>query len=565
MKFKDIKYSRPDIIKITKDYQYLLKLFNSSKKHNEQIKIINKINKLRGNFRTLQEIAQIRHDVNTKNAKYSREKKFFDEKSPLVEKFEAEFFKSIINSKFKKELKNEFGNQIFNLAECTVKTFDKKIIPLLKKENKLSSEYIKLISGAKIKFNNAVLNLSELKVYSLNPDQLTRKKAQDAKYSFFSKNSRKLDKIFDELVKIRHKIATTLGYKNFTELAYLRMQRVEYNEKDIAVFREQIKKYITPLVKKLKANQAERLKLKKLKYYDEPIDFLSGNPKPQGDINWIIQNTNKMFAELSPETKIFFNHMLKNELMDLKTKKDKRGGGYCVYLFNQKSPFIFSNFNGTSGDIDVLTHEAGHAFQAMQSKNVKLVDYIFSTAEVSEIHSTSMEFFTWPWMELFFKEGAEKYKFSHLESSVDMMTYIAVVDEFQHFVYKNPLANPKERNLQWRKIEKKYMPWRDYADNKFCNNGGFWQQQMHIYLYPFYYIDYALATTCALQFWIEDKKNHLKAWKNYLTLCNNGGSKTFSELLKIANLKSPFHSNTLKPIIKEVEKYFESADKSELN
>ena len=260
-----------------------------------------------------------------------------------------------------------------------------------------------------------------------------------------------------------------------------------------------------------------------------------------------------MYEDLSKETGEFFKFMQENHLMDLVAKKGKAGGGYCTFIEDYKAPFIFSNFNGTSGDIDVLTHEAGHAFQVYSSRHFEIPEYYWPTYEACEIHSMSMEFFTWPWMDLFFKEDTDKYKFSHLSDALLFLPYGVSVDEFQHWVYENPEATPKERKLQWREIEKKYLPHKDYEGNDYLENGGFWQRQGHIYNSPFYYIDYTLAQICAFQFWKRSRENQEEAWADYVKLCKLGGSMSFTKLVEAANLISPFEDGCVESVVGEIE------------
>ncbi|MGE5702539.1 MAG: M3 family oligoendopeptidase, partial [Clostridia bacterium] len=368
----------------------------------------------------------------------------------------------------------------------------------------------------------------------------------------------------DELVKVRTKIARALGYENFVQLGYARMHRSDYNSEMVANFRRQVKEYIVPIATSLKERQRIRIGLDELKYYDEKFSFKTGNPAPKGDPDWIIANGKKMYAELSPETEEFFTFMMENELMDLVSKKGKAGGGYCTYINDYQAPFIFSNFNGTSGDIDVLTHEAGHAFQVYASRQNILPEYTFPTSEACEIHSMSMEFLTYPWMHLFFEEDVEKYKFSHLSDALEFIPYGVSVDEFQHFVYENPDATPAERKAAWREIERNYLPHRNYDESDYLERGGFWHQQSHIFNIPFYYIDYTLAQICAFQFWKRSNEDSKQAWADYLALCKEGGSKSFLELVKDAKLTSPFEDGCVASVTGFIESYLNQVDDTKL-
>ena len=391
-----------------------------------------------------------------------------------------------------------------------------------------------------------------------------RKQAYEAQSAFFQENELKFDKIYDQLVAIRDKMAKKLGYANFVTMAYDRLARSDYNAEMVANYRRQVYEDLVPIVSELKERQRKRLGLDTLMYYDEPLEFMTGNAVPKGSSTWILDRAKRMYKELSKETDEFFEYMTERELLDLVSKKGKMGGGYCTFINDYKSPFIFSNFNGTSGDVDVLTHEAGHAFQAYLSRDYEIPEYHFATYEASEIHSMSMEFITWPWMELFFENDTDKFKFSHLSGAVNFIPYGVTVDEFQHFVYENPKASPEERKAKWREIEKKYMPYRDYKDNDFLNRGSYWFRQSHIFSAPFYYIDYTLAQVCAFHFWIKSRQDKENAWVDYIKLCKEGGSKPFLELVKIANLQSPFVDGTLKQAVGPIKEWLDTIDDGKL-
>jgi M3 family oligoendopeptidase len=564
VKFSEFQYKRPDIKQLENSFKELLKDLDSAESLEAQNSVMEKINEVRNEFESMSQIVSIRHTIDTTDKFYEEEQNFFDENTPIYQGLISDYYNSLIKSKFKVELENKWGSQLFNIAELTIKTFSPEIVEDLQLENKLSSEYTKLIASAKIMFEDEERNLSQLGPFQLSTDRDMRKKANEAKYNFMVENEQKLDEIYDELVKVRTKIAKKLGYKNFVELGYARMLRADYNADMVENFRKQVEEHIVPAASKLRERQRVRLGLEELKYYDERFSFKTGNAKPKGDPEFILNCGREMYNELSTETKEFFNFMIDSQLMDLVSKKGKAGGGYCTYISKYKAPFIFSNFNGTSGDVDVLTHEAGHAFQVYSSRNYEIPEYNFPTYEACEIHSMSMEFFTYPWMNLFFKEDVDKYKFSHLAEALLFIPYGVTVDEFQHFVYENPDATPAERKTAWRDIEKKYLPHRNYEDNEYLERGGWWHQQGHIFGSPFYYIDYTLAQICAFQFFKKASEDRDAAWNDYLTLCKAGGSDSFVSLVKLAGLTSPFEDGCISSVIGHIENELNSIDDSKL-
>ena len=560
MKFNEYEYEHLDLEKIKAEFSRLIESFKKAKNMKGQVAAFDEIIKLRNHIETMQTLVSIRHSVDTNDEFYDKENEYMDEISPILFGFTNDFYKTLVNSKFKDELIQKYGKFLFDLAENTLKTFSPEIIPDAQEENRLSSKYSKLIASAKIDFDGKELNLSQMVPYTQSKDRNVRIEAAKKVAQFFAENQDEFDNIYDSLVKVRTRMAQKMGYKNFVEFGYKQLSRLEYDAKMVEGYRKQVLENIVPLHTELRERQGKRLGVEKLKFYDEAIKFNSGNADPHGSPEWILNNGKTMYKELSKETDEFFTFMTENNLLDLLSKKGKMSGGYCTYIPEHKAPFIFANFNGTSHDIDVLTHEAGHAFQVYQSRGFEVPEYLWPSYEACEIHSMSMEFLTWPWMDLFFENDTDKYKFIHLSEALLFIPYGVTVDEFQHWVYENPEATPKERREKWIEIEKKYLPTRDYGEVEELKNGIFWFRQGHIFSSPFYYIDYTLAQVCAFQFWIKSRENREKAWQDYLNLCKLGGSKPFFELMKSANLKNPFEEGTLAFVIPKIKEYLDNVD-----
>ena len=560
MKFNEYKYEHLDLEKIKKIFSELIESFEKAENVEGQITAFDKIIKLRNHIETMQTLVSVRHSIDTNDEFYDKENEYMDEISPILFGFTNDFYKALVNSKFKDELVKKYGKFLFDLAENTLKTFSPEIIPDAQEENRLSSKYSKLIASAKIDFDGKELNLSQMVPYTQSKDRNVRIEAAKKVAQFFAENQDEFDNIYDSLVKVRTRMAQKMGYKNFVEFGYKQLSRLEYDAKMVEGYRKQVLENIVSLHTELRERQGKRLGVEKLKFYDEAIKFNSGNADPHGSPEWILNNGKTMYKELSKETDEFFTFMTENNLLDLLSKKGKMSGGYCTYIPEHKAPFIFANFNGTSHDIDVLTHEAGHAFQVYQSRGFEVPEYLWPSYEACEIHSMSMEFLTWPWMDLFFENDTDKYKFIHLSEALLFIPYGVTVDEFQHWVYENPEATPKERREKWLEIEKKYLPTRDYGEVEELKNGIFWFRQGHIFSSPFYYIDYTLAQVCAFQFWIKSRENREKAWQDYLNLCKLGGSKPFFELMKSANLKNPFEEGTLAFVIPKIKEYLDNVD-----
>jgi M3 family oligoendopeptidase len=560
MTFDTFAYKRPDIALISNNFETRLSLFQNAKDAQSQIEHLTGLNEVREEFWSMYNLCYIRHTANTADPFYEQENAYFDENLPSFDALNSRFFDALLNSPFREALEQKFGNQLFTLAELALKTFRPSILEDLQQENALTTEYTKIKAQASIEFDGKTYNLSSIHPIELSDDRDLRRRAAAAKWAFYAEKAPEMERIFHQMVQVRHKIARELGFRNFIEVGYARMKRSDYTPEMVANFRRQVRDIIVPLASHLFERQRQRLGLEKIKFYDEEYKFASGNPKPLGTADEIMEKAGQMYRDLSPETHSFFQHLVRTRLMDLVNRDNKAPGGYCTYLSKFEAPFIFSNFNGTSGDIDVLTHEAGHAFQVWSSRSMPFEEYHWPTNDAAEIHSMSMEFFTWPWMHLFFGPDTNKYYFMHMAGAIHFLPYGVAVDEFQHIIYENPDMTPNERNKAWRDLEKTYLPHRDYDGNAFLEQGGFWQKQSHIFNSPFYYIDYTLAQICAFQFWVKDRHDHKSTWADYLQLCAAGGSRSFLGLVELANLRSPFADGCVESVVGDIKQFLDGVD-----
>ena len=560
MKFEEYPLVVPSLEELSKEYEKLIAKLENAKNADEQINTFRQVMKFDDHVETMFTIISIRYSLDTTNETYAHAQDVMDEVAPQLQVYSEKINKIMLNSPYRKELEDAFGSYLFKQLELALKCFDAKIIEDLQKENKLVSKYDKVMAGAKIKFNGQTYNLSQMGKFTTDVDRNVRKKATKAVAKFFEKNHEEIGQIYDDLVHVRDNMAKKLGFKNFIELGYARLGRLDYNDKDVANYRKQIQEVFVPIWVKLFKRQMKRIKIRSPRFYDLGLNYLTGNPRPIGDAHFLVEQARTMYKEMSKETGEFFDFMTENHLMDLEARPGKQGGGYMTYLAEYKSPFIFSNFNGTSGDVDVLTHEFGHAYQGYCSRNIKVPSYRSPTLEACEIHSMSMEFFAWPWMDKFFGENADKYRYAHLADAMMFLPYGVTVDEFQHFVYENPNATHVERCAKWREIEKKYTPLKNYKGFDVYEEGNLWLRQSHIFQTPFYYIDYTLAQVVAFQFLVEMHKNQPRAWAKYNRLCKMGGKYPFTELLSHAHLRNPFEDGSLKKIARPLNKILKSFD-----
>jgi M3 family oligoendopeptidase len=417
--------------------------------------------------------------------------------------------------------------------------------------SRLCADYTELLASASFEFNGEHLNLPALGKYFTDFDRRTRHDAQKLRWEWMSAHREKLDLLFHELTTLRDQAARKLGLRDFVELGYLQMRRVDYDRRDVETLRRQIADEITPLCGELVRRQAGVLGVDKVMYWDADIHDAKGSPRPRGDHDGLVAHAQTMFDRIGHGLGDFFRMMREKQLLDLKSRDGKAGGGFCTAFPTYGVPFVFANFNGTKDDVEVFTHEMGHAFQSWSSRHLRMPDYLWPTSESSEIHSMSLEFITWPWMEEFFGEDADRFRHAHLAGSLMFIPYGTAVDHFQHLVYENPGATPAQRFEMWREMERTYLPWCDYGDLPHVAEGGLWQMQRHIYVHPFYYIDYVLALLCALQFWVRATNDREAAMRDYVALCARGGEAPFQTLVRDAGLKSPFEPGTLSAIVRQ--------------
>lgn len=558
MKFKDMPYERIDFKQAKKELTGLMEELKAAKSGEEQFETHKKFYKLNGKVQTQVTICSIRHTIDTTDEFYEKEQKYYDEQTPAYSSLCVAYQQLLFESPYRDVLEEKIGPVAFKNMEIAMKSVSEEVIPLMQEENAIVTEYEKLLASAKIDWEGETLNLSLLTPYLKNKDRDIRRKACEKQNEFFVGIQDRLDELYDKLVKNRTEQAKKLGFETYTPLGYLRMQRNCYGREEVENLRRQVKEIWVPFSEKLYEDRRKRLGLETMTYADELAYGSKGNPQPDGTPEEILAAGQRMYEELSPETKEFFDFMRENELLDVFGRKTKAVGGYMTYIPDYKSPFIFANFNGTSGDVDVMTHECGHAFEGFLSAKDPIREHADIGMETAEIHSMSMEFFTEPWYHLYFnEETTEDYTKMHLEDAVMFIPYGCMVDEFQHEIYDHPELTPEERKQVWKKIEKAYKPHLNYDGLSFFEQGCFWQKQHHIYSFPMYYIDYVIAQLCAFEYKIWMDKDYKEAWQSYLKLCTMAASKFHTELLEEAGLKTPFKNGIIGEIVENLRKIME--------
>ena len=555
IKFADIKVETPTLEQVTQEYEKINAALDKAQSRSDKEQALQQWEYLRRRLDTWSAMTSLNFSQDTTNKDYQSAQEYSDRLQPQLTALEIALKQRLLDSSDRPELESILGQQAFALWSADVTTFEPVIEQDLVRESELINQYVQLLASAEIEFQGQTVNLSGIRKYAEDSDRQTRYEAEKARWNFFSQNQAKLDDIYDKLVKLRHQMAQKLGYDSYTSLGYKRMQRIDYNEADVARYCDEVVAKVVPLANKIIEQKAQKLDLDRVYFWDEAVFDLKGNPQPQGNHDWMLGQAQQMFEAMHPELGSFFAMMVEGNFLDLKTRSGKAGGGFCTSFPTEGVPYIFANFNQTKGDVEVFTHEMGHAFQAWQSRNLPLIDYLWPTLESCEIHSMSLEFLTWSQMDKFFGADAERFREIHLAQSILFLPYGCAVDRFQHLVYDHPEATPQERNEMWQQMELRYLPWRQYGDLEYPAQGGLWQEKQHIYCSPFYYIDYTLALCCAMQFWVKAEADFPAALAEYIALCQRGGKAPFQSLTSSANLVSPFQSGSLASVISKAQKF----------
>jgi len=477
---------------------------------------------------------------------YLGEEKFFNEAKPKFELLIQNRNKAILESCFRSELKKLIGDEFFDSADMQKRTVSEDVLELMNAENELSQEYSTIMSRLTIDVDGETLTMPQISKLGQSADRKVRQKYAVLGEKAMLKVAGDLDRIFDELMKIRTEIAYKTGFDSYTDYCLCKHGRTSYGREELKAFVTNVEKYIVPVVSEMIDAQSKRLG-HEVKNYDESTLFPGRKVKIEKEL---LPAFKKIFGKLSPETKVFFDELCEREFYDLELREGKTMGAYSNYMPLCNMPYIFETYNATEGAVETFAHECGHGLNSYMHRGEPVTGVSAQSADICETHSMSMEFFVWQDIdEIIPKKDIAAYKYRQLKDSLAFIPYGTAVDLFQTTVYDNPEMTPDERLKLWKDLEKKFVPWRKYEEGLFYDQGRAWQRQIHVMKWPFYYIDYVLAQVCALQFWALDTENHTKAWNAYMSLIKDSGRYSFTEIIKRAGLSTPFEDKVLAKIV----------------
>ena len=552
VKIKDMKYERPDKEQVISKMEKQIEAVKNAKCGKDLLNARDEYNRDSEYVGTMARLASTRLNLNSRDEFYAKEMDYFNEALPELQMYDLKFTKAFLESPYLEEAKKELNPLVITMMELSIKCADERILDKMQKENQLVTKYSKFVSELTYEFRGEKLTLGALRKYMQDSSRETRKEAYESLGNTLSKNSEFIDDIYDQMVKVRDSMAKELGYSSYVELGYNLMQRTCYDKEKVRVFRENVKRDLVPVITRLKNQVADKLNLGKMKLYDDNT-YTENDPTPILDAQGILDAGKEMYHQMSPETSDFIDTMFETDAFDVMPREGKWTGGYMTFFPIYKQPFIFANFNGTTADIDVITHEAGHAFAYYVGAEDMTPELSLGGMETAETHSMSMEFFAWKYMDKFFGENADKYKYKHLFSALAFIPYGIIVDYFQEVVYENPQMTPSERNDLWKRLEGEFRPWMDAEGITYLEKGTRWQYQNHIFQSPFYYIDYCLAQIVAFEFLCLSLENYDEALKTYIAHAKRTGNYSFVDLIKLSGLKSPFEDGALTEIAEKIE------------
>lgn len=553
VKISQIQYVRPNKDEVLAKLADFKKRFMSAETVDEFYAVHDEYKDYDEKLGTNVRIAFIRFTQDTRNEFYAAEQDYLDEVGPEISVASAEIARCYLDTPFRKQLEQRFPRVMFTNLQMAVDANDPRIVNEKVEQNKLTTAYTKLMSSIVIDFNGEKLPLSGISKYFTHADRSVRRAAYMKFGQAIEDNKNQLDEIYDKLVKVRTAMGRKLGYDGFSPLGYKQMQRNCYGKEDIAKFRANVLKYLVPLASKIRAKADKTLGIEREYAYDMKV-YTKEEPRPVGAPDDLFANASKMYNEMSEETGKLFDTMVESECFDVMSREGKWGGGYCEGLPQYKLPFILSNWNGSAGDVDVLTHEFGHALEFYKSFFIESEFLSSVSMETAEVHSMSMEFLAYPWLGLFFGDKTKEYELYHIGEAVTFIPYGTIVDYFQQTCYDNPDMTPAERNAFYNKIEKQFIPSMTTEGIPAICDGRRWQRQAHIFESPFYYIDYCFAQFTALQFLALSQQDYDATFAKYIKFLDYGGTKTFTELLDACGLLSPFEEESFRLVVASVEK-----------
>ncbi|MCC0653369.1 peptidase M3 [Clostridioides sp. ES-S-0001-03] len=526
--FEKMEYKRPDIKSVCENINTYNDKLLTCKNAKEQLNVFSNVDKIYQDFYSTLTIAKLRNNIDSSDEFYSKEYKYLMSKSVDVDMAYKDFQDTFVNSKFSKELKKEIGKDGFNYLKNIGKLNSEEVESLLKKEQDLVVKYEDLLSKSTVSVDGMEIDFEE----AMSKPNLTYEEYVKIYSDYLKKYNPIFGNIFLELVQTRTEIATKLGFKNYTDYAYLNLNK-DYSQEDARKFRSEVKEYIVPLYRKVTSQPSDSsIYIKAYK-------------------NRSFRKFDKVLEDISPKLKECFNYMKKYDLYDYSSGKNKSPGGYTTYITKYKAPFLFNTWDNSFLGVTSFAHEFGHFFNYYNSINSN--NTIQPSIDICEVHSTSLEILFYKYFDEFFGKQSEAIKKEHLSIVLNTIIDACLYDEFQEIIYKNPYMSLNDINKLFFDLEEEYGVSNKILKDK---NAPFWILVSHNFQVPFYYLSYGLASDVSLQIWELSQGDYRKAVDVYMDFLNQNTDAGFKDVVEKVNLQSPFESGNLEEISSALYDYF---------
>lgn len=478
---------------------------------------------------------------------------FVDNVEPELAKMSDLLNRKLAENPYAEQLDAEEYNVLLRDTRMDLALFREENIPLGTELTKLGMRHKEIAAAMTVEFDGKERTMQQMGKYLQVNEREIREAAYKAVGTRRIQNADELDEIYEKMIELRHQVAQNAGYENYRDYIFDAKHRFDYSPLDCEIFHDAVESICVPLMRDVDEERRQILGLETLRMWDLGHDVHGREPlKPFTEVEEMVAGTSRMFHRLSPELGGFFDSLRDGTSLDLDSRKGKAPGGYQLQRDHSRKPFIFMNATGLQRDLETMVHEAGHAFHSIYADNLPLVDYRSAPLEFCEVASMSMEMLTYDFLDEFYSdEDVNRAIREHLEGIVSILGWIATIDAFQHWVYTNPGHTRDERHMKWLELGDRFGSILDWSGFEGWRKVG-WQKQIHLFSYPFYYIEYGIAQLGALQMWLQYRENPSQALENYANAMRLGGSRPLPDLFEAGKMKFDFGGDTVQILIDAV-------------
>ncbi len=478
---------------------------------------------------------------------------FVENVQPELAKMGDMLNRKLAENQYADQLDSEEYNVLLRDTRMDLALFREENIPLGTELTKLGQRYNEICGAMTVEFDGEERTMQQMGKYLQVNERGVREDAYKTVGERRFQDAEEIDEIYEKMIELRQQVAENAGYENYRDYIFDAKHRFDYTPADCEAFQDAVEAICVPLMRDVDDQRKRDLKLDSLRMWDLGHDVHGREPlKPFTEVEEMVAGTSRMFHRLSPELGKFFDSLRDGTSLDLDSRKGKAPGGYQLQRDHSRKPFIFMNATGLQRDLETMVHEAGHAFHSIYADDLPLVDYRSAPLEFCEVAAMSMELLTHDFLDEFYtKEDAKRAVREHLEGIVSILAWIATIDAFQHWIYTNPSHSRTERHEKWLELGNRFgsiLDWSGFEDWRKVS----WQKQLHLFSYPFYYIEYGIAQLGALQIWLQYRENPEHALKNYATAMRLGGSRPLPDLFEAGEMKFDLGRTTVQGLIDAV-------------